>query len=50
MTEPSTEVTVHTRSERHVWAEVRQAQDRLTDGVTAFAGSLVFVSCISDGS
>lgn len=43
MTEPSTEVTVHTRSERHVWAEVRQAQDRLSDGVTAFAGSLIFV-------
>ena len=44
MTEPSTEVTVHSRSERHVWADVRQAQDRLTDGVTAFAGSLAFVN------
>jgi uncharacterized membrane protein len=33
----------HTRAEHHVWAEVRRAQDRVTDGITAFAGSLRFV-------
>jgi len=33
-------VPVRTRSERHVWAEVRAAQDRVTDAITAFAGSL----------
>ncbi len=38
-----TDLPVHTRSERHVWADVRRAQDRLTDQVTAFAGSLPFV-------
>ena len=37
------EVPVHTRSERHVWEDVRKAQDRITDAVTSFAGSLPFV-------
>ena len=34
---------LHTRSERHVWAELRRVQDRVTDAITAFAGSLSFV-------
>ena len=34
---------VHTRHERTLWADVRKAQDEVTDAVTAFAGSLSFV-------
>ena len=34
---------VHTRHEKGAWAEIRRVQDDLTDGVTAFAGSLLFV-------
>jgi uncharacterized membrane protein len=33
----------HTRAEHSAWAEVRRAQDRVTDAITAFAGSLSFV-------
>ncbi|MFN2540493.1 MAG: DUF1003 domain-containing protein [Mycobacteriales bacterium] len=33
----------HTRSEKAVWASVRQVQDEITDAITAFAGSLSFV-------
>lgn len=40
MTEP---VQVHTRAEHRAWDEVRRAQDRVTDQITAFAGSLSFV-------
>jgi len=41
--EPLLPVAAHTRHERHLWADVRRVQDDLTDGVTAFAGSLSFV-------
>jgi uncharacterized membrane protein len=37
------ELTVHTQHERRVVADLRAAQDRVTDAVTAFAGSLSFV-------
>ena len=33
----------HTRAEHAVWDEVRLVQDRVTDAITAFAGSLWFV-------
>jgi uncharacterized membrane protein len=37
------QLTPHTRPERAVWAEVRRVQDRVTDAITDFAGSLQFV-------
>jgi uncharacterized membrane protein len=43
MTPDDPALPLHTRNERHVWADVRKAQDELTDAVTAFAGSLSFV-------
>jgi uncharacterized membrane protein len=43
MTTHQRPLSVHTRDERHMWADVRKAQDELTDAVTAFAGSLSFV-------
>ena len=33
-------VPVRTRSKRHVWADVRAAQNRVNDAITAFAGPL----------
>ena len=36
-------VQPRTRSEKDVWAGVRKAQDEVTDAITAFAGSLMFV-------
>ena len=36
-------LTPQTRSEHDVWAGLRQAQDRVTDAITDFAGSLRFV-------
>ena len=40
---PPDELTVHTQHERTLVDDLRQAQDRITDAVTAFAGSLSFV-------
>jgi uncharacterized membrane protein len=40
MTHP---MRTHTRAEHAVWKEVRRLQDRITDQITAFAGSLWFV-------
>lgn len=34
---------MHTRHEKGAWAELRKAQDDVTDAVTSFAGSLSFV-------
>lgn len=39
----SEQLSVHTRAEHRVWAEVRRVQDVVTDRVTQFAGSLSFV-------
>jgi uncharacterized membrane protein len=35
--------TPRTRAEHVVWAELRQVQDRASDAITAFAGSMSFV-------
>ena len=40
MTKP---FTPQTRAEHLVWGEVRRVQDRLSDAIAAFAGSMVFV-------
>jgi uncharacterized membrane protein len=39
----SEQLSVHTRAEHKVWAEVRRVQDVVADKITAFAGSLSFV-------
>ncbi|MCU1595844.1 MAG: hypothetical protein JWO12_3236 [Frankiales bacterium] len=38
-----TQLPVHTRNEKSLWADVRKVQDDVTDAITAFAGSLAFV-------
>jgi uncharacterized membrane protein len=39
----SEQLSVHVRAENKVWAEVRRAQDLVSDKITQFAGSLSFV-------
>ena len=43
MTSHDEGLQLHTRAETSAWQELRKAQDRVTDAITAFAGSLSFV-------
>jgi uncharacterized membrane protein len=43
MTSPEPDLRTHTRAERSTWAAMKRAEDRVSDAITAFAGSLSFV-------